>query len=90
MYNKIWLICHTCKCEFFVDFVRLQQQPQRACPNCGQLFDIRGMGLLVKAIEQFIQAAATVKFRFESDQRLLEIARVIRMGQALATPRRDE
>jgi hypothetical protein len=90
MIHRIWLVCHTCKCEFPVDFVRLQQQPQRACPNCSQLFDIRGMGLLVQALEQLNQAAGTVKFRLEGDQRMLEIARVVRAAQAMGVPRPTE
>jgi len=87
MIHRVWLVCHTCKCEFPVDVLRLQQQPQRSCPNCGQLFDIRGMGLLVAALEQLNQAAGTVKFRLEGDQRTLEIARVIRAVQAMTVPK---
>jgi len=83
-------MCHVCKCEFAVDAIRLQQQPQRGCPNCGQLFDIRGMGMLAAGIEQLNQAAGTVKFRLEGDQRLLEIARVIRAAQTMATPKGSE
>jgi len=90
MIHRIWLMCHVCKCEFFVDFVRLQQQPQRSCPNCSQLFDIRGMGMLAQALEQLNQAAGTVKFRLEGDQRMLEIARVVRAAQAMVTPRPSE
>jgi hypothetical protein len=90
MIHRIWLVCHVCKCEFPIDFVRLQQQPQRSCPNCLQLFDIRGMGLLVQALEELNQAAGTVKFRLEGDQRLLEIARVVRAAQAMGVPRQTE
>lgn len=87
MIHRVWLVCHVCKCEFPVDIVRLQQHPQRSCPNCGQAFDIRGMGLLVKAIEQLNQAAALVKFRLEGDQRILDIARVVRAIQGMTVPR---
>lgn len=87
MIHRVWLVCHVCKCEFAVDVVRLHQQPQRSCPNCGQLFDIRGMGLLVRALEELNQAATTVKFRLESDQRLVDIARVVRAVQAMTVPR---
>ena len=90
MHTKVWLVCHVCKCEFSVDLVRLQQQPQRACPNCGQLFDIRGMGMLAAGLEQLGQAASTVKFRFEADQRLLEIARTIRTAQSMTVPKQSE
>ena len=90
MIHRLWLVCHVCKCEFMVDFVRLQQQPQRSCPNCAQLFDIRGMGLLVQALEQLNQAAGTVKFRLEGDQRMLEIARVVRAAQAMGVPKQHE
>ena len=90
MYNRVWLVCHVCKCEFNVDLVRLQQQPQRSCPNCGQLFDIRGMGLLVQGLEQIAQAASTVKFRLEGDQRLVDIARVVRAAQSMGVPKQSE
>jgi len=89
MILRVWLACAPCKCEFPVDVVRLQQAPQRSCPNCGQLFDIRGMGLLVKGIEELNQAAGSVKFRLEGDQRMLEIARVIRAAQAMAVPKAE-
>jgi hypothetical protein len=90
MIHRLWLMCHVCKTEFAVDVVRLQQQPQRACPNCGQLFDVRGMGLLVAGLDQLNQAAGTVKFRLEGDQRLLEIARVVRALQGMAVPKHTE
>ena len=83
MLNRVWLTCHTCKCEFTVELVRLQNQPQRACPNCAQLFDIRGMGLLVQGLELLNQAAGLVNFRFQGDQRLKEIGRSLRTAQQL-------
>ncbi|HJN15345.1 MAG TPA: hypothetical protein QGH10_07645 [Armatimonadota bacterium] len=86
MFNKVWLTCHTCKCEFSAEVVRLQQQPQRTCPNCGQMFDIRGMGMLTQALDQLIQASALVNFRFRGDQRLTEIARALRTAQTLLGP----
>jgi hypothetical protein len=70
--------------------MRLQQQPQRTCPNCGQLFDIRGMGLLAKALDELNQAASTVRFRFEGEQRLVEIARVVRTAQGMASPKQPD
>jgi len=90
MYLKVWLACPPCRSEFALDVIRLQQQPQRACPNCGQLFDIRGMGLLAAGLEQLNQAAGTVKFRLEGEQRMLEIARVLRAAQAMAVPKQGE
>ena len=86
MYNKIWLCCAACKCEFMVELIRLQNQPNRACPNCGQLFDIRGMGILTQALEQLNEAAGLVTFRLRGDQRLGEVARALRTAQLLLSP----
>jgi len=86
MYHKVWLCCPSCKCEFGVEVIRLQNQPQRTCPNCGQLFDIRGMGMLVQALEQLNQAASLVTFRLRGEQRMGEVALALRTVQALLSP----
>jgi len=84
MYDQVWLVCHVCKCEFAVDLIRLEQQPQRACPNCGQLFDIKGMGFLVQGLEHLNQAATLVTFRLKGEQRMTDTARLVRMMAGMA------
>jgi hypothetical protein len=84
MYDQVWLVCPSCKCEYAADLIRLQNQPQRACPNCGQLFDIKGMGFLVQGLEQLAQASTLVTFRLKGEQRLTDTARLVRMVVGMA------
>jgi hypothetical protein len=84
MYDQVWLVCPVCKTEFAADLIRLQQQPQRACPNCAQLFDLKGLGFLVQALEQLNQAATLVTFRLKGEQRMTETARMVRMVIAMS------
>jgi len=77
MFDRVWLMCFRCKCEFFVEALRLQAQPARACPNCGTPFDHTGMGLLTEGLRTLADASRTVTFRLEGDQKLLDAARTV-------------
>ena len=78
MYQRVYLLCYTCKCEFHVETHQLNVNPQRVCPNCGQVFDYLGISTLAEGLARLADASGTVQFRLEADQELVRLHRAIR------------
>lgn len=68
MYRSATLVCFHCKCEFTVDRLQLEAQPDRACPNCGQRFDFVGTGLLAEGLRKLEEASQSLTFRLPEAQ----------------------
>jgi len=76
-------LCYACKCEFHVETHQLTSNPQRSCPNCGQVFDYVGLSTLAEGLARLADASGTVQFRLQSDQQLAQLTRTIQ--QVVAT-----
>ena len=85
MYLRVYLLCYGCKCEFHVEAHQLTTNPQRACPNCGQVFDYVGLSTLAEALARLADASGTVQFRLEAEHELARlqyaIGRVVAAAQ---------
>jgi hypothetical protein len=78
MYQRVYLICYACKCEFHVERHQLSTNPQRSCPNCAQVFDYVGLSNLAEALARLADASGTIQFRLEADHELARLSHAIR------------
>ena len=77
MYQRVYLICYACKCEFHVETHQLTTNPQRSCPNCAQVFDYVGLSTLAEALSRLADASGTIQFRLEADHELARLSHSI-------------
>ncbi|MGD8239218.1 MAG: hypothetical protein PVH68_11735 [Armatimonadota bacterium] len=84
MYQRVYLLCYACKCEFHVETHQLTTNPQRSCPNCGQVFDYVGISTLAEGLARLADASGTVQFRLPSDKGLADLHRLIKQLVAAA------
>jgi len=79
MYRRAYFTCHSCKCDFFLELTQLQANPDRACPNCHQRFDLVGMSNVAQALALLEEARSFVNFRLQEAQDLRQIMRVLQL-----------
>ncbi|MFQ6131870.1 MAG: hypothetical protein ACE5R4_07515 [Armatimonadota bacterium] len=79
MYRRAYFTCHSCKCEFFLELNQLQANPDRACPNCGQRFDLVGMSNVAQALALLEEARSAVTFQLQEARDLRRIMRVLQL-----------
>jgi len=84
VYQRVYLLCYTCKCEFHVETHQLASNPQRSCPNCGQMFDYVGLSALTEGLSRLADASGTVQFRLPEAQTLMQLHRTVREFVAAA------